>query len=109
MMYGYGRGYGYGGGYGWWGGGRGFGFRGASPPWPYVGRGRGGMPRCWYPGLYGPGQAPYPPYVPPATYGYRSAPTPEDELAYLREQADAIRAQMEEIERRIKELTRSEE
>jgi hypothetical protein len=27
--------------------GRGFGFRGWSPPWPYVGRGRGGLPRCW--------------------------------------------------------------
>ena len=27
--------------------GRGFGFRGWSPPWPYVGRGRGGFPRRW--------------------------------------------------------------
>ncbi len=27
--------------------GRGFGFRGWSPPWPYVGWGRGGLPRCW--------------------------------------------------------------
>jgi len=27
--------------------GRGFGFRGWSPPWPYVGLGRGGLPRCW--------------------------------------------------------------
>jgi hypothetical protein len=26
---------------------RGFGFRGSSPPWPYVGLGRGGFPRCW--------------------------------------------------------------
>jgi hypothetical protein len=31
--------------------GRGFGFRGWSPPWPYVGLGRGGLPRCW---AYGP-------------------------------------------------------
>jgi hypothetical protein len=29
-------------------GGRGFGFRGSSPPWPYVGMGRGGLPRCGY-------------------------------------------------------------
>jgi NAD-dependent dihydropyrimidine dehydrogenase PreA subunit len=29
----------------------GFGFRGVSPPWPYVGRGRGGLPRCAYPGM----------------------------------------------------------
>ena len=27
--------------------GRGFGFRGWSPAWPFVGRGRGGLPRCW--------------------------------------------------------------
>lgn len=29
-------------------GGMGFGFRGSSPPWPYVGIGRGGLPRCGY-------------------------------------------------------------
>ncbi|SIN66886.1 hypothetical protein SAMN05444368_0981 [Acetomicrobium flavidum] len=29
-------------------GGCGFGFRGQSPAWPYVGMGRGGLPRCWY-------------------------------------------------------------
>jgi len=29
-------------------GGWGFGFRGSSPPWPYVGLGRGGLPRCGY-------------------------------------------------------------
>jgi len=38
-MFGFGRGRGR--------GGRGFGFRGTSPPWPYIGRGRGGLPRCW--------------------------------------------------------------
>ena len=27
--------------------GRGFGFPGWSPPWPFVGLGRGGLPRCW--------------------------------------------------------------
>lgn len=27
--------------------GMGFGFRGSSPDWPYVGLGRGGLPRCW--------------------------------------------------------------
>jgi len=40
MPNGYGRGFGRGG----WG----LGFRGSSPPWPYVGRGRGGLPRCGY-------------------------------------------------------------
>jgi len=42
MPNGYGRGFGRGGG-GW-----GFGFRGSSPPWPFVGLGRGGLPRCGY-------------------------------------------------------------
>ena len=28
--------------------GMGLGFRGSSPSWPYVGRGRGGLPRCGY-------------------------------------------------------------
>ena len=77
----------------------GFGFRGASPPWPYVGRGRGGLPRCWYPGLWG-GVAPYPaPFSP-----YAPAPTREEELGFLKEQAEIVRRQLEEIERRIQEL-----
>ena len=42
MPNGYGRGLGRGRG-GW-----GFGFRGSSPPWPFVGIGRGGLPRCGY-------------------------------------------------------------
>jgi hypothetical protein len=33
--------------------GRGFGFRGWSPGWPYVGLGRGGLPRCWGYGGFG--------------------------------------------------------
>jgi hypothetical protein len=32
-------------------GGAGMGFRGNSPPYPCVGRGRGGLPRCQYPGV----------------------------------------------------------
>jgi hypothetical protein len=52
--------------------GRGFGFRGWSPPWPYVGLGRGGLPRCWaYAPFWG---APYPHGMPYAydivTYPY---------------------------------------
>jgi hypothetical protein len=72
--------------------GRGFGFRGASPPWPYVGRGRGGLPRCWYPGLLG---AP--------TYGYEPI-TKEQELSFLKNQAELIREELNQIEARIKEL-----
>jgi NAD-dependent dihydropyrimidine dehydrogenase PreA subunit len=74
--------------------GRGFGFRGSSPTWPYVGRGRGGMPRCWYPGLYG-GRTAY------------AAPVidRQQELDYLKNQAQAFRSQLEEIESRIQQLT----
>lgn len=75
-----------------WGFGRGFGFRGASPPWPYVGRGRGGLPRCWYPGLYS---------MP--TYGYQT-PTKEQELDYLKTQARLLKEELDQIEARIKQL-----
>ena len=84
--------------------GRGFGFRGASPPWPYVGRGRGGLPRCFYPGLYGPGPVPGYPYAAPWDFAPWPAPAPEEEVELLRGQADAIRQQLEAIERRIQEL-----
>ena len=90
--------YGYGGG---------FGFRGASPPWPYVGRGRGGFPRCWYPGIgtaspYGP--ALYPsygvtPYGPPLT--------PEQELEFLKSQAEGIKAELNRVEAGIRDLESS--
>ena len=87
--------------------GRGFGFRGASPPWPYVGRGRGGFPRCWYPGT-----VMAPPYTPAFYGGYPAgAPTPyppympqEQELGFLKEESDTLRRQLEEIDARIKEL-----
>ncbi len=125
--YGYGRGFGRGG----WG----FGFRGSSPPWPYVGLGRGGLPRCGYflsgaagmpapPGYpsYGNpwampyyGEMAYPGAMP---YGYAGAPmgtmpgadpyapqmTREQELDFLRSQAEAIKGQLEQIDARIKEL-----
>ena len=81
--------------------GRGFGFRGASPPWPYVGRGRGGLPRCWYGGWWG--AAPYPPAVP-----YSPAPTPEEELGFLKDQANAMKIQLEDIERRIQEIEKKD-
>jgi hypothetical protein len=121
--YGYGRGFGRGG----WG----FGFRGSSPPWPYVGLGRGGLPRCGYflsgaagmpapqvyPSYGSPGDATYyggmayPGYVP---YGYAGAPmgadpyapqmSREQELDFLKNQAEAIKGQLEQIDGRIKEL-----
>ena len=81
--------------------GRGFGFRGVSPSWPYVGRGRGGLPRCWHPGLWG--GANYPTPVP-----YWPAPTHEEELGFLKDQADVMKRQLDDIESRIKELEKKD-
>jgi hypothetical protein len=74
------------------GSGRGFGFRGSSPAWPYVGRGRGGLPRCWSYGTY---------Y--PAAPGWQVV-TPEAEINLLRNQAQFIKQQLDIIESRIKDL-----
>jgi hypothetical protein len=78
--------------------GRGFGFRGASPAWPYVGRGRGGLPRCYAPGL---ARGYYP------TRDYRPYPdviTSEQELVSLREESAALKKHLEDLETRISEL-----
>jgi hypothetical protein len=78
----------------------GFGFRGASPPWPYVGLGRGGLPRCGY-FLSGAGAPPAWPY--PQTPFYR--PTgKEEELNYLKDEAEAIKGQLEQTESRMRDL-----
>lgn len=83
----------------------GFGFRGSSPLWPYVGLGRGGLPRCWYSGLY---TAPYPFYGAPTTALGTAPPTtqmtPEQELDLLKNQAQTIKSQLEQIESRMREL-----
>jgi hypothetical protein len=75
----------------------GFGFRGSSPPWPYLGRGRGGLPRCQYPGLYAGspagGDTPYRPQL-----------APEQEKDFLKEEASALKKHLEDIEARIKKL-----
>jgi len=106
----YGRGYGRGMGMG-YGRGMGLGFRGSSPPWPYVGIGRGGLPRCWAYGGYGvpagvnvPGT--YPPPGPwAAGWGPTGVPySPEEELRFLKGQAEGIREELEAISRRISEL-----
>jgi hypothetical protein len=124
MPNGYGRGFGRGG----WG----FGFRGSSPPWPYVGLGRGGLPRCGYFLRGGAAGMPVPPaylsygspwampyyegmaYPGAMPYGYTGVPvgagpyapqmTREQELDFLRSQAEAIKEQLEQIDARIKEL-----
>ena len=90
----------------------GFGFRGTSPPWPYVGRGRGGLPRCGYflSGAANPPQQPnQTPFLgqEPAAAGY----TPfspqisrEGELNYLRNQTEGIKKQLDQIESRMRDL-----
>ncbi len=91
MVYGYGRGQ------GGRGGGAGLGFRGSSPPWPYVGRGRGGLPRCQYPG---------------ASLSFRDAPafpyvaqmTREQELDLLKGQAGEIKKELDKVESQIRDL-----
>jgi hypothetical protein len=79
----------------------GFGFRGSSPPWPYVGRGRGGLPRCGY-YLSGAGAPPPWPYQPST---FTPQMTKDEELSYLKNQAEAVKEQLEEIESRIKQLS----
>ncbi len=119
MPYGFGRGWG-------------FGFRGASPPWPYVGVGRGGLPRCGYflggaawlpvwgeyaqstglPSVQGVPPA-YPQYAQstglPSVQGVPPAyPEPfvnsGDEIKYLQSQADLLKRQLEQIEKRIRDI-----
>lgn len=91
-------------------GGMGFGFRGASPPWPYVGLGRGGLPRCGYflsgaAGIAPLGVAYQQPAYPFST-GMPSAAqvSTEQELAFLREQAQSIRQRVEEIQARLQKM-----
>jgi hypothetical protein len=87
--------------------GYGFGFRGGSPPWPYIGRGRGGLPRCWHPDLWA--YSGYGPWATPYYQGVPYAYTREDEIGFLRGEAEAVRDELTEIERRIQELESKEE
>ena len=96
-------------------GGMGFGFRGSSPPWPYVGIGRGGLPRGGYfmsgtgtPADWSYQQPPSPSYAgAPSSPGY--APftpqmTKEQELGFLQEQTEAIKEQLDQIDARMRDL-----
>ena len=82
--------------------GRGFGFRGTSPPWPYVGRGRGGRLRFRYPGLWGAA-----PYIAPVTYW--SAPASKERVGFLKGQVDVMKSQLEDIECRIRKLEKKDQ
>ena len=95
-------------------GGMGFGFRGSSPPWPYVGLGRGGLPRCGYflsgagvPAAWPHPQTPYAYAGMPPAYGptpFAPQMTKEQELDFLKNQAEAIKRQLEQIETRMRDL-----
>lgn len=76
-------------------GGLGFGFRGSSPPWPYVGRGRGGLPRCSY---YAGNRTATGPVTGTAPM------TREEELNYLKGQAQAVKDELEQINSRVRDL-----
>ena len=78
--------------------GRGFGFRGCAPAWPYVGRGRGGLPRCLAYDF---------PYNTQAI-GQQTT-TPGTEISLLRNQAQNLKYQLDLIESRIKNLEQKKE
>ena len=91
--------------------GRGFGFRGSSPGLPYVGLGRGGLPRCWayapspYGAAFGQGSLASVPW-----YGLAMPPqfgppmTLEDEKHMLQQQANTLKAAIAELSKRIEAL-----
>jgi len=74
--------------------GAGYGFRGNSPPWPYAGRGRGGLPRCQYPGLSG-----------SASVSGTAALPREAEIKSLKDQVAATKRMLEDLENRLRELS----
>ena len=82
-------------------GGAGLGFRGASPPWPYIGRGRGGLPRCQYPGVIPTDPSFYPGQD---VTQYKPVMAREQQINSLKREANFVRKHMEDVEARIKEL-----
>jgi hypothetical protein len=78
------------------GSGLGFAFRGSSPSWPYVGRGRGGKPRCAY-------------YTSGANTAMGTVATSkEQELHGLRQQSESLSSQLEQLKTRIDKLQSEE-
>lgn len=94
---GYGRGRGGGMGYG---RGMGFGFRGTSPPWPYIGLGRGGLPRCGY--FLGNTWAEASPFAYEAPFAWQM--TQAKEVDFLKNEAALLESQLEQAQARIRTL-----
>lgn len=65
------------------------GFMGTVPPWPYVGKGKGGMPRCWWPSW---------------KVDNQNSMNEKDELRYLKQRANVLNEELRWIEERIKTL-----
>jgi len=83
--------------------GRGFGLRGYSPDWPYIGRGRGGLPRCWAYRLYPPDA--YPGWPKAAdTFSFGPSSNPDQELEFLKNQGGMLKQELELIEARVDDL-----
>jgi hypothetical protein len=72
-------------------GGMGLGFRGSSPSWPYVGRGRGGLPRCGYNSGSQVGVS-------------AQGMSREQEINLLKSQAENIKKELDMVESRIRDL-----
>ena len=79
-------------------GGAGLGFRGDSPPWPYTGQGRGGLPRCRY---YSGGAAKNAPFASPMSR--------DQELELLKSEAQTLRDDLHKLEDRIGKLSAEKE
>jgi hypothetical protein len=69
----------------------GLGFKGSSPPWPYTGRGRGGLTRCSY-------------YTGNMLNKPVQGMTREQEIGLLKSQAENIKKELSIIESRLHDL-----
>jgi hypothetical protein len=83
-------------------GGRGFGFRGTTPPWPYIGLGRGGLPRCGY--QFNRGFGLFPATGAPPVSGNTGPTGMSGNLEYMKYQAEVLRKQLEQVEASIRDL-----
>ena len=83
-------------------------------PWGYPYGGMGQMPYYPQPGAYGgPEMSQMPYYPPPGGFGapgmspFGPPMAPEQEIAFLRDQAQMLKEQMDQIDARIKELEKA--
>lgn len=88
-----------------WGPRAGIGSAGSVPDWPYVGRGRGGLPRCMSPIAYDnwfsrrSRRTAF-----PGTGSYSTQISSDQELNLLKEEQQFIKTRLEQIDARIAEM-----